>query len=167
VIEVDVDSGSASQRFGIGKPSVDLPYHLAIYRAGAARSVIHTHSIYATALSVRGESIPSLFTGAAELFGEDVPTISFTTDQRQLEDRLVGLSQDAPACLLERHGAFIFGDSVTQALNRAEVLEAIAHTTIVALGMNSWAGIPPEVCQSLRFRYTHYYGQGNPSEGFP
>ena len=44
---------------GDGTPSSEMPTHLAVYRARTdVGAVVHTHSVYATALAVAAQDLP-------------------------------------------------------------------------------------------------------------
>ncbi|MGL4423641.1 MAG: class II aldolase/adducin family protein, partial [Gemmataceae bacterium] len=55
MVEVDLETGHI---FSTLRPSVDLPHHLFLYRnLSGVRSIIHTHSNYATAFAAVRRSI--------------------------------------------------------------------------------------------------------------
>lgn len=119
---------------GTYSPSTDLPLHMCIYNvAESARFVVHTHSFYAALFSIYGETLHPYVTGTAELFDNGVPCLVFSADRAILATRLEAIvSTGGQACLLERHGALVWGNSWSQALNFAELLEWSARMAVEA-----------------------------------
>ena len=101
------------------KPSVELPMHLAVLAARQdVGAVVHTHSPYATALSLVGDSVPvakAAPSGTAEL-GEAV---------------LVAAG-DGDAVVVRGHGPVCFGVDLADALARAFALEENARIQALA-----------------------------------
>lgn len=124
------------------KPSVDLPMHLEIYREfREVKSVIHTHSKYATAWAQAVMPIPILGTTHADYFEGDIPVCFSLTEDVQLENYEFNLGKTVcsfykekrmhplfnPAVLIPFHGCLVFGESPTKALENAIVLEDVAE----------------------------------------
>lgn len=126
------------------KPSVDEQLHLQMYRAfPQIRSVIHTHSKFATAWAQARIPIPVLGTTHADYFDGCVPVCDTLTDsdlsdyETNLGRTIVGyflrmelnpvLSQ---AILIPYHGCLTFSDSPKKALEAAIVLEEVAEMAL-------------------------------------
>jgi L-ribulose-5-phosphate 4-epimerase len=119
MVEVDVATGQVT---GSMRPSVDLPHHLFLYRNDPSiKSVIHTHSNYATAFAAHHKPIPCILTAIADEFGGAIPCAPYIDNEGDhigqgiLEHRRPG----APAILLGNHGVFAWGSSVKDALKAA------------------------------------------------
>ena len=68
------------------KPSVDTPIHLEIYKAfPEIKSVIHTHSKFASSFAQALTSIPILGTTHADYFLDDIP-VARKLEEWELED---------------------------------------------------------------------------------
>jgi L-fuculose-phosphate aldolase len=107
---------------------------MCIYNAADyVRFVIHTHSFYAALYSIYGETLYPYVTGTAEAFNDGVPCLGFSADRAVLAASLEAtIATGCQACLLERHGALVWGNSWSQALNFAELLEWSARMAVAA-----------------------------------
>ncbi len=131
-------------------PSVDTPIHLEIYKAfPEIKSVIHTHSKYATSWAQANKSIPILGTTHADYFLDNIPLARNLSDS-ELDDyeKNLGLSVvdfyqkakinplNIPAILLPGHGVMTFSDSPSRTLDCAIVVEEIAEMAYISLSLN-------------------------------
>src|SRR5258706_4617262 len=73
---VELATGEAHP--GMLYPSSDVPLHLAVYRARRAQAIVHTHSMYATALTTVGARLPAIHYQIVDLGGV-VPVPPFAT----------------------------------------------------------------------------------------
>lgn len=144
------------------RPSVDVAHHLFLYRNDPAiRSVIHTHSNYATAFAAQHRSIPLVLTAIADEFGGEIPCTPYIDN----EGENIGLGilkhrTQAPAILLGNHGVFTWGSSVKDALKAAVMVEDIAKTVHLALQLGDPIHLDPEEALKWWDRYHNRYGQG-------
>ena len=133
------------------KPSVDTPIHLEIYKAfPEIKSVIHTHSKFASSFAQALTSIPILGTTHADYFLDDIP-VARKLEEWELEDyeKNLGISVvdhyqkykinplNIPSILLPHHGTVTFSDSPKRTLECAIVLEEIAEMALYTLKINS------------------------------
>lgn len=109
---------------GGGRPSSELPMHLAILRADpSVRAVVHTHSPLAVAFAVAGQGLPALTTEAEMLLG-DVPLVPYEPPgSAALGVAVAGYVSRCRAVLLERHGVVSWGPDLATAFHRAELVE--------------------------------------------
>lgn len=158
------------------KPSVDLPIHLALYRAfPSIGGIAHTHSHYATCWAQACRPIPCLGTTHADYFRGEIPVTACLTAneiagdyERAIGESIVDVFRDrdpleCPGVLVANHAPFAWGKTVKQAAENALVLEEVArmafHTRLLAPEC-------PAVCPELvdkHFLRKHgdsaYYGQ--------
>ena len=73
-----VDLASGETEPGMLHPSSELPLHLAVYRAQRARAIVHTHSLYATALTTVRDHLPAIHYQIVDL-GGTVPVLPYAT----------------------------------------------------------------------------------------
>ncbi len=133
------------------KPSVDTPIHLEIYKAfPEIKSVIHTHSKFASSFAQALTSIPILGTTHADYFLDDIP-VARKLQEWELEDYEKNLGVcvvdyyqkykinplNIPSILLPHHGTVTFSDSPKRTLECAIVLEEIAEMALYTLKINS------------------------------
>ena len=109
------------------RPSSELPMHLAAYRQTAAGAVVHTHSMFATAVATACPELPAIHYTIGFLGGpvRVVPYATFGTSE--LADGLRAALAGRHAALLQNHGAVTVGPDVAQAYDRARLLEWLAE----------------------------------------
>ena len=107
------------------KPSVDTAIHLEIYKAfPEIKSIIHSHSKFATSWAQALKPIPILGTTHADYFLDDIPLarqlkeIELDEYEKNLGQSVVDFFQKSkinplniPAILLPGHGVMVFSDS--------------------------------------------------------
>lgn len=124
---------------GHTRPSSDTPTHCYLYRHFKnVRSIVHTHSSWATVWSQSERSIPVFGTTHADYFHEDVPcTRKMTADEIGGEYEyntgkvIVETFQNrnpshTPGVLVSGHAPFVWGADVDEAVQQAVVLEEVA-----------------------------------------
>ena len=132
MVVVDIEGNKIEGKYN---PSTDTPTHLEIYKKFKdVKSIIHTHSTYATMFAQIKKPIPCLGTTHADNFYGDIPVTRELTDDEINNDyeKNIGkvlceiLNMDVPAILVASHGPFIVGESIKKAVNNAAVLEKVA-----------------------------------------
>jgi len=105
------------------RPSSEVPMHLAVYRTTDAAAVVHTHSPYATALSLTMTELPSVHYTINGLGGpvRVAPYATFGTPQ--LAGHIAVALKDRQAAILQNHGTIAIGASLRRAFDRAVLLE--------------------------------------------
>lgn len=160
-------------------PSSDLATHLEMYRNyPQIKSVVHTHSRWATATAQAECSIPCFGTTHADNFYGTVPcTRHLTTQEIQSQYELntgkvivetfesLGIDPIAtPAVLVCKHGPFTFGTTAKKAVENALVLEECAYMAFISkvLTNQSVTEAPKALMDKHYFRKhgaNAYYGQ--------
>jgi L-fuculose-phosphate aldolase len=101
--------------------------HLAAYEQTAAGAVVHTHSMFATAVATSCPELPAIHYTIGFL-GGPVPVVPYATfGTRELADELRAVLADRPVALLQNHGAVAVGRDAEQAYDRARLLEWLAE----------------------------------------
>jgi len=127
--DVPVVSVAGEQVAGETAPSSETPMHAGIYRAMDAGAIAHTHSPWATTLSVLGESVPPVHYMLA-LAGGEVPVAGYATygTEELAANAVAALTEaDASACLLSHHGVVATGATVADAVETALAVESVAR----------------------------------------
>lgn len=118
------------------RPSKETGFHVCAYRLRPhVGAVVHLHPPHATAFAVRGMELP-LVTDGAVLNLRHVPVVGHAPSgspelHRLVEEGLRGYPE-AKAVLLERHGMFSMGPTLTVAFNLADLVEDTAKIAILA-----------------------------------
>jgi L-fuculose-phosphate aldolase len=108
------------------RPSTELPMHLAIYAATNAAAVVHTHSAEVIALSATHDELPAVHYAIADL-GGPIRVAQYTRfGSAGLAAAAVEAMADRSAAILQNHGAICSGRTLTEAYERARVLEWLA-----------------------------------------
>ena len=122
-------------------PSVDTESHLYVYNhCPEVLGITHTHSPYATAFSIAGESLPIYTTTSAAVFGKEIPLSEIAAvGEKAIGAEIVRCYQETncPAILLKNHGVFTVGKSATNSLKNAVILEETAQSVYYARTLNT------------------------------
>jgi L-ribulose-5-phosphate 4-epimerase len=131
------------------KPSSDTDTHLILYRAfKRIGSIVHTHSLYATAWAQACKSLPAYGTTQADYWYGDVPCtrkLKPAEIKKDYETNTGGVIVETfrgldplqhPAVLVASHGPFAWGKNVGDAVHNAVVLEFVARLASETLRIN-------------------------------
>lgn len=148
-------------------PSSDTASHLEVYKAREdIRSIVHTHSRYATAFAAVGKDIPCCLTAIADEFGGRVPCAPYASiGGLEIGKAILSTIGHSPAVLLKQHGVFTVGSTIRKALQAAVMVEDIAHTVAVAISLGQIEELPAEEIAANYDRYSNRYGTMNASLG--
>lgn len=157
------------------RPSSDLPTHLELYRSWPnIGGIVHTHSHYATVWAQAGRELPCYGTTHADHFNGPVPvTRAMTAAEiaadyerntgRVIVERFDGEPDTMDAVLVAGHASFVWGPTVEEAVETAEVLEEVARMAWHTAVLNPAAGPLSQALLHKHFRRKHgpaaYYGQ--------
>ena len=121
---------------GERKPSVEAAMHGAIYQArGDVNAVVHTHQVYASALTLIRAPIPSLFDEQARFLGRSVDIIPYAPSGTGLLKNTITkhVKNHNNAFMMQNHGALIFGHDMERAVHNVEILEKCALAYLLAI----------------------------------
>lgn len=118
-----------------GKPSSEWLLHRDIYASrDDIRAIVHTHSPYATALSISRKDIPAVHEMIGISGGRSILCAEFAASGTQeLSANAIVALRDRTCCLLANHGVVATGSSVASALRIAEGVEVLAKLYHLAL----------------------------------
>ena len=114
---------------------MELPVHLAIYRATGAQAILHAHPPSAVALSLIDEVIVPADSEGGHILGR-VPVIAAASvvASQEVAEKASSLLQAHRAVLVRGHGSFAVGGSLEEALGVTTTLEASAKILLLARG---------------------------------
>ena len=125
---------STSQSESKFQPSSEWQFHQAILeKYPEINAVVHTHSVFASTLSVLGQDIPAFHYMIAVAGGDSIrcaPYAMFGT--KELSDNILEAIQDRKACLLSNHGLVALGKDLNEAFNIAEEVEHLSRLFVEA-----------------------------------
>lgn len=142
-------------------PSSESKLHAAIYSAcPEAQAVIHTHSIYASALAAMRKSIPPIIEDIVQIIGGSVNCAEYALPgTQQLADNAVQALNGRKAVLLANHGAVCWGKSLDDALIVAEVLEKAAQIAIICQSCGGAVKLPENDIAIMHEFYNKHYSK--------
>lgn len=119
---------------GSRKPSSEWGLHTTFYKHKPhARAVVHTHSVYCTALSILGEPIRAVHYVIGDANSDIIPCAPYQTfGTVELAEAAIKVCGDSDAVLLGNHGMVVCGKDIGSAFGLARNAEYIAHLQILA-----------------------------------
>jgi L-fuculose-phosphate aldolase len=139
-------------------PSSELPMHLAVYAATGAGAVVHTHSAEVIALSASRDELPAVHYAIVGL-GGPVRVAPYTRyGSEHLAEAALTALDGRRAAILQNHGAICYGRTLTEAYDRALLLEWLARVYRLACAHGtprilSQAELDEVAAESKRRRY--------------
>jgi len=120
--------------------------HVAIYRARPdVRAVMHTHSVYASALAVAGEPLPPLIDEMVIVLGDSIQVSDYAFPAtEELGEAVVAALGERNAALIRNHGLVGVGSSLAEALHVCQLAEHIAHIYAAAKTLGTPRPLPDE-----------------------
>jgi L-fuculose-phosphate aldolase len=133
--------------WGDAMPSSELLMHAAIYAARPdVDAIVHTHSVYASALAVAGQAIPALIDEMVVHVGDSVQVAGYGfPGTRELAERVVAALGERNAVLMRNHGVVGVGKTMTEALHVCQLVERMAHIYVVARTLGHDHLLPADV----------------------
>ena len=116
------------------KPSSEWRFHQDIMtQRKEVGAIVHTHSIFASTVSLFGKELPPFHYMIAVAGGSSIRCASYAMfGTQELSDNIIEALRDRNACLIANHGLIAIGDNLTEALNIAEEVEHLCHLFIEA-----------------------------------
>lgn len=134
------------------KPSVDYPTHKIIYESyPEIKSIIHTHSLYASAFAQAEREIRNLGTTQADFSNGSIPLTRLLTEEEvknnyeentgrtiieELQKKQLNCLH-VPGVLAVKHGVFAWGKDEHSCLKNAEIIEHLAKLNYITENINS------------------------------
>jgi L-fuculose-phosphate aldolase len=125
IVEMDLEGGYWGKYF----PSTEWRMHQDIFRSRPeAGAIVHTHSIYAAALSTLRKDIPAFHYMIGVTGGTSLRVSEYAEFGTQaLSDTMLEALKDRTACLLANHGQIVFGPNLDKALWLAGEIETLCQ----------------------------------------
>ena len=121
---------------GTRKPSVESGMHATIYQVrGDVNAIIHTHQVYASALTLINKPIPALFDEQVRFLGRRVEIIPYAPSGTGILKNKIArqVKNHHNAYLMQNHGALVFGEDMLRAIHNMEILEKCSLAYLLAL----------------------------------
>jgi Ribulose-5-phosphate 4-epimerase and related epimerases and aldolases len=146
---------------GTRKPSIEVPLHLAIYRAREdVQAIVHTHSSYATAMAAARKQIPGAVEDLVQIVGGNVKVAEYALPgSEQLGVSVIKALEGRNAVLLANHGMLGVGRDLEEALKVCQVVEKAAQITLLAQLVGGVVELSQGEIDKMRSFYLECYGQ--------
>lgn len=144
------------------KPSSEHNLHAAVYKVRPdAGAVVHTHSMFATTLSIVGEPVKTVHFVLANLLGRtEVPVAPYCTyGTMELANAVMDAMKDSDACLLANHGMVSCGKTMADAYLLASMVEEVAQMQWRAQCIGNPYVLSDEQVRETRRNFLQNYGQ--------
>lgn len=140
------------------KPSSEWHFHKSILRdKPELNGVIHTHSMYATIISMARENIPACHYMIASFGGSTVSCAEYATfGTPALSENILNAMTDRTACLLANHGMIAGGKDLDHAMWCAVELETLAKQYYHAKLAGGMVVLPDEEMAIVVEGFKHY-----------
>jgi L-fuculose-phosphate aldolase len=147
------------------KPSTEWRFHLDIMRSRPdVGGIVHTHSTFATVLSIAGRSIPACHYMIAAFGGNDVRCAEYATfGTKKLSANALKALEGRSACLLANHGVIAVGATLDKAMWLAVELETIARQYYHALVLGDPNILADSLIEETRKSFATYGLQEAPA----
>ena len=170
VQKIDSDDGNKSKDPGNNpgnnavplRPSSELPLHLEIYKNfPEARAIVHTHSVYASALAVAHKDLPPVIEDLTQITGGAVRCTDYTiAGTKELGVKAVeAMEGGRSAALLANHGAVCWGRNMKEALATAQILEKAAQIYCIAHSFGTPFPLNEKTTEALHDFYLNHYSK--------
>ncbi len=133
------------------KPSMEMRFHLAIYKERAdIRAIIHAHPFWGTWLAIT-HTLPNLYlTDEACYMIRRTALCNYATmGSEKLAKEIAKKIKTNDVLILKNHGVVTTGKTLTEAMERLEVLENIARYTFMKKQKVSYKKIPKEAIEAI------------------
>lgn len=159
--DIIVVDGQGEILEGHWKASLELPTHLAVYRAREdVDCVMHTHSVYASVFSVLYRPVPVILAESAYCLGAEVSVAPFQESGSEAFGALVVERLGAGSAVIwGNHGAMVVGRTIALTYSIAHALEDTAQVYWLASQMGEPRPLPPEDIERLHNSWRSAYGQ--------
>lgn len=142
-------------------PSIETMLHAGIYEARPdVNAVIHTHSVFASAVAVAGLDIPPILDDQVVFLGGQINLArnAFTGSPGQIAAVIAALG-DRSGVLLPNHGAVGTGRNIRFAFTACEMIEKTARIYLLARAAGSVNVLPAETLEAEKALYDSYQRQ--------
>ena len=130
-------------------PSVETMFHIGIYQARKnVNAVIHTHSVFASAISVAGLEIPAILDDQVTFLGGEIKLARYALPgSQELVENVLAALGERNAVLLPNHGAVSVGRTMREAFTAGELVEKTAKIYFCALALGKVNPLPTDAVE--------------------
>lgn len=139
-------------------PSSEWHFHRAILQTNLTYgAVVHTHSTYATVLSIAGMKIPACHYMIAAFGGPTVRCANYATfGTEKLSRNILRAMRNRSACLMANHGMVVAGASLDKAMWGAVELETLSKQYYLASQLDSTVILSHKEIKKVLKKFANY-----------
>ena len=132
-----------------------MKLHTGVYGAREEiNAVIHTHSVFASAVSVVGRDIPAILNDQVAFLGGTIKLAKYApAGSQELAENAVLALEDRNAVLLANHGAVGIGRTMDDAFTACELIEKTAKIYLLALSTGTVNHLPDIAIEAEKAYY--------------
>ena len=140
------------------KPSSEWHFHKRIYEKRIdVKAIIHTHSVFASTLSVLRRSIPAFHYMIALFGGKEVKCGDYKLfGSKELSDEVILSLGNLNACLIANHGAIVVSNDIDDAFFLAQELEHLAQQYLEILKVGGYKILSDEEMKNVIEKFKGY-----------
>lgn len=144
------------------RPSTETMLHIGIYQSREnVNAIIHTHSVFASAVSVAGRDIPPILDDQVAFLGGGIKLARHAlSGSREQVVNVVAALEDRNAVLLPNHGAIGTGRTMRAAFIACELIEKTARIYLLALSAGTVNHLPAEAVEVEKALYDMLQNEG-------
>ncbi|OIP28257.1 MAG: class II aldolase [Chloroflexi bacterium CG15_BIG_FIL_POST_REV_8_21_14_020_46_15] len=134
---------------GDRSPSVETGMHIGVYETRPdVGAIVHTHSVYASAIASLGKTIPPFLDDIVLMLGGEIEVAEYgMPGSKELAENAVRALGKKNAVLLANHGSLSCGKNLEGAFVNAELVERVAKIFILSSLLGKPKNLPQEVVQ--------------------
>ncbi|MFM1866532.1 MAG: hypothetical protein RIQ57_1142 [Pseudomonadota bacterium] len=140
------------------KPSSEWHFHQQIYQTRSdVNAIVHTHSPYASAISVLRKNIPAFHYMIALFGGSEVRCSAYEIfGSHELSEEIIKTLGTLKACLIANHGAVVVSNDLENAFFLAQELEHLAHQYLELLKIGSFTLLSEDEMRQVLLKFKSY-----------
>jgi L-ribulose-5-phosphate 4-epimerase len=138
--------------YGPLKPSMETMLHLEVYtRRPDVGAIIHSHSVFATALAVASSGIPPVLDDQVFYLGGEVSLAKHALPGSiELAQNVAIALKDKNAVLMANHGSLVTGRTLDEAFFNCHLLERLSRVYLYSRLLGNKQYLPPDIIEKER-----------------
>ncbi|WP_435320444.1 class II aldolase/adducin family protein [Haloarchaeobius sp. TZWSO28] len=156
--DVPVVDFEGEQLAGNMKPSSEVPMHRYLYRDIDAGAIVHTHSTWATTMSVLHEPLPPVHYMIVSV-GHEVPVAEYAPygSQELAENCVAAMEEaDSQACFIENHGLVVTAEDLPTAVENTGHIENLCQVYLQARNVGEPTELTTAELETVEEKFESY-----------
>jgi L-fuculose-phosphate aldolase len=148
------------------RPSSEWRFHVDILQERPEiNAIVHTHSMFATTLSISRREIPAVHYMIAGFGGNTIRCAPYARyGTTELSDNALAALEDRTGCLLSNHGMIALGTTLPKAMWAAVELETLSKQYLYSLLLGGGVILPDDEIAGVKAKMGSYGLQEGPAK---